>query len=326
MPKEKWKTFRVIHHNPIVLVHGFDFAEVARGKEGKNPANWNNTVKVVKETFGYIPLYDSYNKDTDKPINKDNPNSYADLFVVDNLDTSRYVAFNAEEMIKYMSGEVRPRLSYEVVVDLIGHSMGGLISRAYVQQVYSTFRFSRGRETAVLVAINGKVGVQRVVTIGTPHSGAALAEAWVHSIFAAIKRVEAVEDLSFTGAAKLNKVYLPHPGVQYILLPVRASYLALPSEFEEIGLYLIDIINVRLIPLYPDLIPQPSDGVVHIWSANWLYNEVIPITLRPFLRNHVPGPITPNVIRDENPINMGFDKGAHFKVIHAEDKIIGKIS
>ena len=48
MPRQSWRTFRVIHHNPIVLVHGFDFVEVVKGKEGTNPANWNETVRVMK--------------------------------------------------------------------------------------------------------------------------------------------------------------------------------------------------------------------------------------------------------------------------------------
>jgi len=330
--ESQWLSFRVIKHNPIVLVHGFDFAEIIRGYPGRNPANWNNTVRVLEQRFGYQPLYIGYDE-TDKPIGE--PQPYADLFVVDTLDTSRSVSENAEFMQNYMRQVVRPRLSDEVVVDLIGHSMGGLIARAYVQQIYSLIskiypeiQISGGRETAVLVSRSGRVGVhrgnvgvQRVVTIGTPHSGAALAEAWVHNFMvlpAFIIRISAVEDLSFRGAANLNKVYPPYPGVQYILIPVITSYGALPSDFGEFGLgYLSTIIETWLLLLYPDLITQPSDGVVHVWSANWLYNEVNP--RMPGLKDVI-GPNTSNVIR-ENPIDMGLDQGAHFNVIHAEDKI-----
>jgi pimeloyl-ACP methyl ester carboxylesterase len=320
-PREKWKTFRVIHHNPIVLVHGFDFAEFMKGREGTNPGNWNEAVRVMRDEFGYTPLYNSYNKDNDQP--EGSPNPYADLFVVDNLDTSLGVEPNAERMRIYMSEKVRPRLSYEVVVDLIGHSMGGLISRAYVGEVYKLYRNVRGgRETAVLLASIGKeVGVERIVTIGTPHSGAPLADIWMKSPIssaaqALVRRllglpsdvpvVPVIYDLSTEGACKkINPKYPVKDGIEYLLF---AGKLSFPTQVAVNTLYtaLWAASYAFLGGVGLEIVEGPNDGIVPWWSAYWLYDCIL--TKQRLLTNNVKE-ILPE-------INMGIDPRAHFNLIN----------
>jgi pimeloyl-ACP methyl ester carboxylesterase len=321
MPREKWKTFRVIHHNPIVLVHGFDFAEFMKGREGTNPGNWNEAVRVMRDEFGYTPLYNSYNKDNDQP--EGSPNPYADLFVVDNLDTSLGVEPNAERMRIYMSEKVRPRLSYKVVVDLIGHSMGGLISRAYVGEVYKLYRNVRGgQETAVLLASIGKeVGVERIVTIGTPHSGAPLADIWMKSPIssaaqALVRRllglpsdvpvVPVIYDLSMEGACKkINPQYPVKDGIEYLLF---AGELSFPTQVAVNTLWAAFYVFLKeyLGGVGLEMILGSNDGIVPWWSAYWLY-DCIPTKQRL---------LTNNVKEILPAINMGNSLMAHFNLIN----------
>jgi pimeloyl-ACP methyl ester carboxylesterase len=322
MPREKWKTFRVIHHNPIVLVHGFDFAEIVWGKEGKNPGNWNEAIRVMRDEFGYTPLYNSYNKDNDQPEGP--PNPYADLFVVDNLDTSLYVSSNAEKMIIYMNTEVRPRLSYEVVVDLIGHSMGGLISRAYIGEVYKLYRlpYSRGgRETAVLLAFGKNVGVERIVTLGTPHSGSPVADMWLRSLTSSwaqefVRRlldlpkdapvVPAVYDLSMEGACnKINPNYPVRDDIEYLLFAGKLSFITqvfVNAFWNALSALLKDLEGFGL-----EMVISSNDGVVPRWSAYWLFNCALTNEKRR---------LTHNVKEIFPEINMGIDPRAHFNLIN----------
>jgi pimeloyl-ACP methyl ester carboxylesterase len=294
-PREKWKTFRVIHHNPIVLVHGFNFGGILKqilwGQLAgaqlplNNPANWNEAVKVIK-SFGYIPLYEAYHEDTQTHVGS--ANDYADLFVVDNLNTSLRVDTNGNLMREYMFREVRPRISYETVVDLIGHSMGGLIARAYV----GLLREKVGRGWAVSLAFNGEVGVERIVTLGTPHSGASLADAWWAKLLKWLfKDLPAVQDLSLEGTCNLNKAYPVTEGIQYLLFAAEIDVSALLANI-----------------FHPGSVTLKSDGIVDVESAHWKWY---------CKREQRRRPSMPNVI-EIPPLNMGFDWLAHFNLISPE--------
>ncbi len=295
MPRQEWRTFRVIHHNPIVLVHGFNFGGILRqiflgqpaGAELplNNPANWNEAVKVIK-SFGYIPLYEAYREDTQTPDGSEN--DYADLFVVDNLNTSLRVDTNGNLMWEYMFGKVRPRISYEVVVDLIGHSMGGLIARAYV----GLLKGKVGRGWAVSLAFNGEVGVERIVTLGTPHSGASLADVWWAKLLRKyFKDLPAVQDLSLEGACRLNNVYPVVEGIQYLLFAAEIDVTALLANI-----------------YHPGPVTLKSDGIVDVESAHWKWYCKREQRRRPNSENVIEIP----------PLDMGFDFLAHFNLISVQ--------
>ncbi|MEM4297328.1 MAG: CARDB domain-containing protein [Nitrososphaerota archaeon] len=318
-PRSQWRTFRIIKHNPIVLVHGFDFVEMVQGKSGKQPDNWNATVEVLKE-FGYIPLYDSYNGETDEP---EGPrHSYADLFVVDKLDTRLTVSANAGLMGDYMTKVVRPRLSYEVVVDLIGHSMGGLIARAYVGETYKIFKESAGQGSAVLLARVGSVGVERIVTLGTPNSGAPLADLWqvttkevrwaIGKLFGLspeeIVILPALNDLSSKGACNLNTQYPVKDELQYFLF---AGKISGPVQVAVNTFWLASFRYLGRTVLGIEQVLGPNDVIVPWWSAYWYY-DCIPQKKRR---------LTPNVKEVFPEIDMGNDIWAHFNLIKRREII-----
>jgi len=246
------------------------------------------------------------------------------LFVVDNLDTSLEVEPNAGQMMIYMSEKVRPKLSYEVVVDLIGHSMGGLIARAYVGEVYRLYRppYSRGgRETAVLLAFGKNVGVERIVTLGTPHSGSPLADIWMRSPISSTAQVivrrllglpsdvpvvPVIYDLSTEGACKkINPRYPVKDGIEYLLFAGELSFrtqVAVSTLFTTLWAASYAFLGGVML----EMVKGPNDGIVPWWSAYWLY-ECIPTKERL---------LTNNVKEIFPAINMGTDPKAHFNLIN----------
>ena len=114
------------------------------------------------------------------------------------------IAQNAEQLKNYIDYAQRDRNAWHV--DIVGHSMGGLISRDYINR---------------LMPLNGKDGrpqVAHLIMLGTPNMGSPCADIMNTTFEALGKKVEAVRQLRQDVAAEFNKVTTNRKGVKFSVL------------------------------------------------------------------------------------------------------------
>jgi pimeloyl-ACP methyl ester carboxylesterase len=137
-----------LYHPPVVLVHGL----------WENPTFWyrlsNFSQTLTKSKLNvFLADYGIYNATTFDPLAK--PKNYG-------IDSLKNITSKAIEDY-HKNGTAASQ------VDMVGHSMGGLIIRGFTQQHYSKnmTNYMKGY-------------IHRLITIGTPHFGAPLAKLLDH--------------------------------------------------------------------------------------------------------------------------------------------------
>ncbi len=114
------------------------------------------------------------------------------------------IAQNAQQLKNYIDYAQRDRNAWHV--DIVAHSMGGLISRDYINR---------------LMPLNGGDGrpqISHLIMLGTPNMGSPCADIMNTTFEALGKNVEAVRQLRQDVAAEFNKVTTNRKGVKFSVL------------------------------------------------------------------------------------------------------------
>lgn len=114
------------------------------------------------------------------------------------------IAQNAKELEKYIEYAQRDRNAWHV--DIVAHSMGGLISRHYINS---------------LMPINYKDGrpqIAHLVMLGTPNEGSPCADVMDFAFRATNKNVEAIRELKPSVVAQFNRYAVNRKGVKFSVL------------------------------------------------------------------------------------------------------------
>ena len=139
---------------------------------------------------------------------------------------------NASELEKYVEFAQKDRNAWHV--DLVAHSMGGLISRYYISQIMKPN-----------VAEDPRPKVAHLVMLGTPNMGSPCADVMNVAFEALGENVEAVRQLRQDQVANFNRTNKARKGVKFSVLAGNP----LPTMCKEIVW---------------------NDGVVPVPSAKWL--------------------------------------------------------
>ncbi len=132
---------------PIILVHGYNFTG------GTNCAsNWSSTISTLRAQgfTGPIVRVSFYGADTNCDVNLHSYGSFADR------DSWKAIA---KALSNYIYAQYT---SKGIAVDVVGHSMGGLIARGAV------WGAAKGE-----AGFSKPIDVEDAVTLATPHAGAA---------------------------------------------------------------------------------------------------------------------------------------------------------
>ncbi|HBE82145.1 MAG TPA: hypothetical protein DDW24_05105 [Blastocatellia bacterium] len=114
------------------------------------------------------------------------------------------IAQNAEQVKSYIEYAQRDRNAWHV--DIVAHSMGGLIARDYINR---------------LMPMNGRDGrpqVSRLVMLGTPNMGSPCADVMNTAFEVLGKKVEAVRQLRQDVVAEFNRTTVNRKGVKFSVL------------------------------------------------------------------------------------------------------------
>lgn len=119
-------------------------------------------------------------------------------------DATNTIGQNAEELKKYIDYAQKDRNAWHV--DLVAHSMGGLISRDYINRLMPA------------TSQDGRPQVSHLVMLGTPNQGSPCAD-YMNGAFDLLgKKVEAVRQLRQDVAAEFNKHTVNRKGVKFSAL------------------------------------------------------------------------------------------------------------
>ncbi len=114
------------------------------------------------------------------------------------------IAQNAEQVKNYIEYAQRDRNAWHV--DIVGHSMGGLIARDYINRLMP------------LNPNDGRPKVSRLIMLGTPNMGSPCADV-MNSAFEVLgKNVEAVRQLRQDVVADFNRTTVNRKGVKFSVL------------------------------------------------------------------------------------------------------------
>lgn len=114
------------------------------------------------------------------------------------------IAENARELEKYIKYAQEDRNAWHV--DIVAHSMGGLISRYYISQIMPTD------------SPDGRPKVARLIMLGTPNMGSPCADVMNLAFEAVGKQVEAVRQLQQDYVAGFNRINTNRKGVKFSVL------------------------------------------------------------------------------------------------------------
>lgn len=119
-------------------------------------------------------------------------------------DPTSSIGENARELEKYIDYAQKDRNAWHV--DLVAHSMGGLISRYYISQIVPP----GGHD--------GRPPVSKLIMLGTPNLGSPCAD-YMNAAFEMLgKNVEAVRQLQTEYVANFNRVHTQRKGVRFSAL------------------------------------------------------------------------------------------------------------
>ncbi|WP_447727069.1 esterase/lipase family protein [Sphingomonas koreensis] len=152
---------------------------------------------------------------------------------VGNLGPTNTIAENASELRSYINYAQKDRNAWHI--DLVAHSMGGLISRRYIHAVMPTYP-------------DGKPQVSHLVMLGTPNMGSRCADLISVPLEATDRTMNAMRELRPSVVAQFNAEHTNRKGVEFSVLAGNP----LPAMC-----YMHD----------------PNDGVVTVPSAIWTIED-----------------------------------------------------
>lgn len=145
------------------------------------------------------------------------------------------IADNASQLASYVKYAQEDRNAWHV--DIVAHSMGGLISRYYINQIMPNYPdYPRPR-------------VSHLIMLGTPNMGSPCADLMDLAFGMTGDHVEAIRQLRTDVVDGFNKVHTQRKGVKFSALAGNP----LPAMCKEI---------------------VPNDGVVSVPSAKWIIKDV----------------------------------------------------
>jgi pimeloyl-ACP methyl ester carboxylesterase len=120
-----------------------------------------------------------------------------------NIDPTNTIAQNADELGKYIEYAQKDRNAWHV--DIVAHSMGGLISRRYIHAMMPSYA-------------DGKPQVSHLVMLGTPNAGSPCADFLSIPLEAVGKSMDALRELRPINVRKFNQETVDRKGVPFSVL------------------------------------------------------------------------------------------------------------
>lgn len=128
---------------------------------------------------------------------------------IGNTGPTNTIAQNADELGRYIEYAQKDRNAWHV--DIVAHSMGGLISRRYVHALMPSYA-------------DGKPQVSRLVMLGTPNMGSRCADLISAPLELAGRSMEALRELRPSVVEKFNSVNTERKGVEFSVLAGNPMY------------------------------------------------------------------------------------------------------
>ncbi len=147
---------------------------------------------------------------------------------------TKSIAENAREVEKYIKYAQEDRNAWHV--DVVAHSMGGLITRYYINQIMPA------------TSPDGRPQIAHLVMLGTPNQGSPCADVMNFAFEMVGKNVEAVRQLQQDYVAGFNRINLNRKGVKFSVLAGNP----LPTMCKSVVW---------------------NDGVVPVPSAKWIIKD-----------------------------------------------------
>lgn len=122
---------------------------------------------------------------------------------VANLGPTNTIAENASELRSYINYAQKDRNAWHI--DIVAHSMGGLISRRYIHAVMPTYP-------------DGKPQVSHLVMLGTPNMGSRCADIISAPLEATDRTMNALRELRPSVVAHFNAEHTNRKGVEFSIL------------------------------------------------------------------------------------------------------------
>ena len=201
-----------VYPKPVVLVHGL----------WSNGAAWSEYHNYLEEAHSYA--WKAYAVGADPRVAQMNTGNSAG-----NVDATFSIRQNAQELGKQIAHTQKTENAWRI--DLVAHSMGGLISRYYIHH-------------SMVNAPDGKPTIAHLVMLGTPNMGSPCADLMYPKYKALGFEVEALRQLQRSFVAEYNREVTNRKGVKFSIL----AGTPVPSTCHETGW---------------------GDGVVAIPSALW---------------------------------------------------------
>lgn len=204
----------VVKPRPVILVHGL----------WSNASAWAGYDKFFEE--GHSAAWKSYSVGANPSVTKMNTGES-----FGNTAQTKTVSQNAAELRKQIEFTRKDLNAWHV--DLVAHSMGGLISRYYIN------------EDMPLNPLSRKPVVTRLIMLGTPNQGSPCADLMYRALSATGNKVWALYELMPSVVQKFNQMYPNRKGVRFSAL----AGWRIPNTCQS---------------------PAKGDGVVSIGSARWM--------------------------------------------------------
>lgn len=120
-----------------------------------------------------------------------------------NLEPTNTIAQNADELGRYIEYAQKDRNAWHV--DIVAHSMGGLISRRYIHAMMPSYA-------------DGRPQVSRLVMLGTPNGGSPCADFLSIPLEAMGKSMDALRELRPVNVRRFNQEIVDRKGVLFSVL------------------------------------------------------------------------------------------------------------
>ncbi|HWW55693.1 MAG TPA: hypothetical protein VN047_02260 [Sphingopyxis sp.] len=152
---------------------------------------------------------------------------------VGNTGPTNTIAQNADQLGRYIEYAQKDRNAWHV--DIVAHSMGGLISRRYIHAMMPSYA-------------DGKPQVARLVMLGTPNRGSRCADLVSVPLDIAGRPMEALRELRPSAVEKFNAINTERKGVEFSVLAGNP----LPTGCNSLS---------------------RNDGLVTVSSATWMIED-----------------------------------------------------
>ena len=207
----------VVNPRPVILAHGL----------WSNAAAWSGYDKFFEE--GHSKSWKSYAVGADPSVAKmDTGEKFG------NSAQTKTVKQNAVELGKQIEFVRKDLNAWHV--DVVAHSMGGLITRRFIHSFMPNNPLSR------------KPVITKLIMLGTPNQGSPCANLMYAAFASKGDKVRALWELSTRQVEKFNQLYTDRRGVRFSALVGKA----IPSTCHA---------------------PLRGDGVVSIGSARWMIKD-----------------------------------------------------